>query len=202
MCFYSRHVSMYQVCHRRGVRAQDRKDPYNMAAWRRCRHCVPFFKIQGRPRLCRSYPLCKYFMYVAKTCANLTKYSRKPENYNGTIIFEIDIMKYSSPINLNLCQTWLFLNYFGCFFCFDLLWSWAEIAVSPAEKKCYFGFDMAKNVNFKLSGDEFFMTSISKIFAIVIPRFSTTCGSVRNDFGGIHETFTYDAPEYSQNSSN
>ena len=108
MCFYSRHVSMYQVCHRRGVRAQDRKDPYNMAAWRRCRHCVPFFKIQGRPRLCRSYPLCKYFMYVAKTCANLTKYSRKPENYNGTIIFEFDIMKKSSQINSNLCQTWLF----------------------------------------------------------------------------------------------
>jgi len=35
--------------------------------------------------------------------------------------------------------------------------------VSPAEKKCYFGFDMAKNVNFKLSGDEFFMMAISKI---------------------------------------
>ena len=35
--------------------------------------------------------------------------------------------------------------------------------MSPAEKKCYFGFDMAKNVNFKLSGDEFFMMSISKI---------------------------------------
>ena len=121
MCFYSRHVSMYQVCHRRGVRAQDRKDPYNMAAWRRCRHCVPFFKIQGRPRLCRSYPLCKYFMYVAKTCANLTKYSRKPENYNGTIIFEIDIMKNSSPTNLNLYQTWLFHKCFGCyvFYCFS-----------------------------------------------------------------------------------
>ena len=43
--------------------------------------------------------------YVAKTRANLTTYSRKPENYNGTIIFEIDIMKNSSPINLNLCQT-------------------------------------------------------------------------------------------------
>ena len=35
--------------------------------------------------------------------------------------------------------------------------------MSPAEKKCYFGFDMAKNVNFKLSGDEFFMISISKV---------------------------------------
>ena len=47
----------------------------------------------------------KFFMYVTKTRANLTTYSRKPENYNGTIIFEIDIMKNSSPINLNLCQT-------------------------------------------------------------------------------------------------
>jgi hypothetical protein len=47
----------------------------------------------------------KCFTYVTKTWANLTTYSRKPENYNGTIIFEIDIMKNSSPINLNLCQT-------------------------------------------------------------------------------------------------
>ena len=107
--------------------------------------------------------LCKCFTCVTKTIANLATYSRKPENYNGTIIFEFDIMKNSSPINLNLCQTWLFHICFGCFFCFDLLWSWAESAVSPAEKKCYFGFDMAKNVNFKLSGDEFFMMSISKI---------------------------------------
>ena len=102
-------------------------------------------------------------MYVAKACANLTTYSRKPENYTGTIIFEIDIMKNSSPINLNLGQTWLFHICLGCFFCFDLLWRWAESPVSPAEKKCYFGFDMAKIVNFKLSGDEFFMISISKI---------------------------------------
>ena len=47
----------------------------------------------------------KFFTYVTKTCANLTTNSRKLENYNGTIIFEIDIMKKFSPINLNLCQT-------------------------------------------------------------------------------------------------
>ena len=47
----------------------------------------------------------KFFTYVTKTCVNLTTYSRNLENYNGTIIFEIDIMKNSSPINLNLCQT-------------------------------------------------------------------------------------------------
>ena len=40
--------------------------------------------------------------YVIKTCANLTTYSRKLEKYNDTIIFEIDIMKNSFPINLNL----------------------------------------------------------------------------------------------------
>ena len=47
----------------------------------------------------------KCFTCVTKTIANLATYSRKPENYNGTIIFEFDIMKNSSPINLNLCQT-------------------------------------------------------------------------------------------------
>ena len=41
--------------------------------------------------------------------------------------------------------------------------------MSPAEKKCYFGFDIAKNVNFKLSGDEFFMKPISKI---MVPLYS------------------------------
>ena len=50
--------------------------------------------------------------------------------------------------------------------------------MSPAEKECYFGCDMAKNVNFKLSGDEFFMISISKI---IVPLQSSgfllhTCG--------------------------
>ena len=105
----------------------------------------------------------KCFTYLTKTRANSTTYSRKPGNFNGTISFEIDIMKNSSPINLNLGQTWLFHICFGCFFCFDLLWRWAESPVSPAEKKCYFGFDMAKIVNFKLSGDEFFMMSTSKI---------------------------------------
>ena len=43
--------------------------------------------------------LCKFFTYVTKTRANLSTYSRKPGNYNGTINFEIDIMKMASPIN-------------------------------------------------------------------------------------------------------
>ena len=37
------------------------------------------------PKLVRTYP---------------HKYSRKPGNYNGTIIFEIHIIKKSSPLNL------------------------------------------------------------------------------------------------------
>ena len=42
----------------------------------------------------------KCFTYVTKTIANSTTYSRKPGDYNGTIIFEFDIMKNSSPLNL------------------------------------------------------------------------------------------------------
>ena len=42
------------------------------------------------------------FTYVTKTIANSTTYSRKPGDYNGTIIFEFDIMKNSSPLNLKL----------------------------------------------------------------------------------------------------
>ena len=42
----------------------------------------------------------RFFMYVTKTHANLTTYSRNPGNYNGKTIFEIDIMKKSSLLNL------------------------------------------------------------------------------------------------------
>ena len=58
-------------------------------------------KRKGKGGLDSSYP----FPYVTKTHANLTTYSRIPENYNGTVIFEIDIMKNLSPINLNLGHT-------------------------------------------------------------------------------------------------
>ena len=127
------------------------------------------------PHCAASLYLCKCFTYVTKTFANLTTYSRKPENYNGTIIFEIDIMKNSSPINSNLYQTWLFHNFFllfllfwftlefdimknsspinlnlcqtWLFHLFILFWftlNWAESAVSPAEKRCYFGLTQQK----------------------------------------------------------
>ena len=55
---------------------------------------LELFTVLHSPRKC--------FTRVTKTIANLATYSRKPENYNGTIIFEFDIMKNSSPINLNL----------------------------------------------------------------------------------------------------
>ena len=49
--------------------------------------------------------------------------------------------------------------------------------MSPAETKCCFGFDMAKNVNFKSSGDEFFHdVNLRNNGAIVIPWFSTIGG--------------------------
>ena len=48
--------------------------------------------------LCAIY--CKRFMNVVKTIANSTIYCRKPGDCNGTIIFEIDVMKNSSQLNL------------------------------------------------------------------------------------------------------
>ena len=45
---------------------------------------------------CRS----KRFTNVVKTIANSTTYCRKQGDCNGTIIFEVDIMKNSSPLNL------------------------------------------------------------------------------------------------------
>ena len=51
-------------------------------------------------------------MYGAKTCPNLFKYSRKPGDYYGTPIFQIDIAlsnQLKSLINLPFSQTfWLF----------------------------------------------------------------------------------------------
>ena len=71
---------------------------------------------------------------------NIITYSRKLEHYNGTIIFEIDIIP-------NQFKTWLFHKFFVCFFCFDLLRSWAELWVQPAGKKCYSGFDSCKKTS-------------------------------------------------------
>ena len=73
--------------------------------------------------------------------------------------------------NLTFSQKfWLFLSF----------WFIGLSAVSPAEKKSYFGFDrwVFHDVNLKKNG------------AIVIPQFSTICGTVCKSFGDIRETFT------------
>ena len=60
---------------------------------------------------------------------------KKPGDYNGTIIFEIDTIKKSSPINLNLCQTWLFHKCFLLFlyFWFTVVYYEAELRVNQKE---------------------------------------------------------------------
>ena len=96
----------------------------------------------------------KFFTYVTKICANLTTYCRKPENYNGTIIFEIDIMKNLSLINLNLCQTWLFHKYWVAVWfvlvCIEL--SWVNNWIQQDRKNWHFSFYGGKNVNFLNQG--------------------------------------------------
>ena len=42
----------------------------------------------------------KCFTYATKTFANSTTYSRKPGDYNGTIIFEIDIIPTQFKIHI------------------------------------------------------------------------------------------------------
>ena len=46
---------------------------------------------------------------------------------------------------------------------------------------------VAKNVNFKFSGDD---DNLKNNGAILIPWFSTICGQVCNSFGDICDTFT------------
>ena len=59
--------------------------------------------------------------------------------------------QFKSLSNLIFSQMfWLF-----CLLLFQLFS--AEHKVSDTEEKCYFGFDSGKNVNFKLSGEDFFM---------------------------------------------
>ena len=78
-------------------------------------------------------------MSPKQTRANLITDSRKPKNYNGTIILEIDIMKKSFLINLNICQTWPFHNFYGCFLCLLILkLSWQGCASSRKEVLFWF----------------------------------------------------------------
>ena len=70
----------------------------------------------------------KCFTYVAKTIANSTTYSRKPGDYNGTIIFEFDIMKNLSPLNLKLTFFATVKTKITLLFC------WTHSTVSSASK--------------------------------------------------------------------
>ena len=67
-------------------------------------------------------------MYATKTIANLTTYSRKPGGYIGTNIFEIDIMKNSSPLNLKSTFFATVKTKIALFFC------WTHTTLSPASK--------------------------------------------------------------------
>ena len=90
-------------------------------------------------------------------------------------------------VKLDFFTNFLIVSFVLIYSC--LLWSWAESAVSPAGKKCYFGFDSGKFFLIEW-GWVFHDVNLKNNGAIVIPRFSTTCGWVRNDFGSTHETFT------------
>ena len=65
---------------------------------------------------------------------------------------------------------WLF-----CLLLFQLFS--AEHKVSETEEKCYFGFDSGKKCQFQIeSGGLFHDINLKNNSAIVIFRFSTTCG--------------------------
>ena len=74
-------------------------------------------------------------------------------------------------------------DFFVCvcvYVCFDLLTlklSWAESAVSPAEKKCYFGFHSGKKCEFQIEwGWVFHDVNLKNNDAIVISQLSTVSG--------------------------
>jgi hypothetical protein len=136
-------------------------------------HCT----VQGIKETFGRFPVVcwsKFFTYGTKTRPNLSTYSRNSGNYNGTIIFEIDIMKTYYPINWNLCQTWLFHKCFGCFgFLWKLLRATADCTRKKVTfwfwqwQKCEFWIDwviLFYDINFKNNG------------TFVISRFSTVCG--------------------------
>ena len=86
-----------------------------------------YFGFQYNTEFQNGWYLRKFFIYVTKTHANLTTYSIKLENYNGTIIFEIDTMKKFTQINLNLCQTWqIFWLFLLFWFTLNLSWECCE----------------------------------------------------------------------------
>ena len=82
-----------------------------------------------------------------KTLPHLYKYrhSRKTGNYNGTIIFEIDIMKKSSPLNSKF-------TFFATVKTKNSLYAQQKTAETITNK-----------TNKTFTGEDFFMISISEI---------------------------------------
>ena len=127
--------------------------------------------------------LGKFFTYVTKTRPNLSTYSWKPRNYNGTVIFQIDnCHEKVLPNQLKSLSNLIFSQMFWLFglFLFTLkvtesnswFWHW---------QKCEFWIDWVRHfhcINLKNTG------------AIVIPPFSTICGQVQANFGNIGKKFT------------
>ena len=70
----------------------------------------------------------KCFTHVTKTIANLATYSRKLGNYKGSIIFEIDIMKNSSPLKLKFTFFATIKTKIALLFC------WTHSILSPASE--------------------------------------------------------------------
>ena len=105
--------------------------------------------------------LGKCFTYVTITIANLTTYSRKPGNYNGTIIFEIDTMKNSFPLNSKF--TFFAMSKPNLQFFSAGLTALSAQLQSKLKKKKKHLLKSQVGQRFKLIGDEFFMMSISKI---------------------------------------
>ena len=121
----------------------------------------------------------KCFTYVTKTLANSTPYSRKPGEYNGTIIFEFEIMKNSSPLNLK------FTFFATVKTKITLLFCWTHSTLSSASKCDRVNQNKRNNQKIceKVKFDKdfnwgrlFHDINLKNNGAIVIFWFSTICG--------------------------
>ena len=120
--------------------------------------------------------MSKCFTNVTKTIANLTTYSRKPGDYSGTIIFEIDIMKNSSPLNLKFTffatfKTKITLLSLSHSLCAQQSYNWNNNKLNNQNICKKVKFD--KDLNWL--GGLFHDINLKNNGAIVIPRFSTVC---------------------------
>ena len=116
-----------------------------------------------------------FFTYVTKTGLNLTTYTKKPGNNNGTIIFEIDIMKKSYPVNLKFTSLplskpkWHFFSG-AVSWCSQLCCSVNKNKTKTFVKKSSLTKILIDSVRL------FHNINLKNNDAIVIPRFSTVCG--------------------------